>query len=188
LRDIEKPSNGGGGENDQDDQTKESVWRRESDIRSELERTREELERAAEHVLEVETKCDDYENRARAAENRYREAIRSLREIKETQQLSTEQLEVLKKNPLFDHDLKIDTSRLKRSETSRLASVYADAPLSTISTSSNGSSKSETAKKTENLYDSPSPPSTTTSITREALVSRILEGNLLVVSPLNKAN
>jgi hypothetical protein len=172
LRDIEKPSNGSS-ENDQDDQTKESVWRRESDIRSELERTREELERAAEHVLEIETKCDDYENRARAAENRYREAIRSLREIKETQQLSTEQLEVLKKNPRFEHDLKIDTSRLKRPETSRLATMYADAPLSTVSTGSNGSSN-ETPKA---LYDSPSPPPTSTSITREALVSRILEGN-----------
>ncbi|KAL0136223.1 Ser/Thr protein kinase [Mucor lusitanicus] len=169
LRDIEKPSNSGG-DNDQDDQSKESVWRRESDIRSELERTREELERAAEHVLEVETRCDGYECRAREAEIRYRDAIRSLREIKETQQLSTEQLEVLKKNPRFNHDLKIDTSRLKRADNAtttavRLASVFNDsvAPQSALSTGSNGSAKSEPTKRSD------------TNITREALVSRILE-------------
>lgn len=185
MRDIEKPTNSGN-ENDQDDQSRESVWRRESDIRSELERTREELERAAEHVVEVENKCDGYENRARAAETRYRDAIRSLREIKETQQLSTEQLEVLKKNPRFNHDLKIDTSR-KRSENStsttavRLASVFSDPvpPQSALSTGSNGSVKSEPVKKSENVYDSPSPP-LTANITREALVSRILEGNLYI--------
>ncbi|CEP13418.1 hypothetical protein [Parasitella parasitica] len=179
LRDIEKPSNSGG-DNDQDDQSKESVWRRESDIRSELQRTREELERAAEHVLEVENKCDGYENRARAAEIKYHDAIRSLREIKETQQLSTEQLEVLKKNPRFNRDLKIDTSRLKRAENSttavRLASVFTDVafPKSAASTGSNGSVKSEPVKKSESPYDSPSPP-LTSSISREALVSRILE-------------
>ncbi|KAI8642628.1 hypothetical protein BD408DRAFT_416248, partial [Parasitella parasitica] len=179
LRDIEKPRNGGG-ENEQDDQSRESVWRRESDIRSELERTREELERAAEHVLEVENKCDGYENRARVAEIRYRDAIRSLREIKETQQLTTEQLEVLKKNPRFNHDLKIDTSRFKSIENStaaaRLASVFTDTclPQSANSTGSNGSVKSEPVRKSENPYDSPSPP-LTSHISCEALVSRILE-------------
>lgn len=161
LRDIEKPNNTSS-ENDQDDDSKDSVWRRESDIRSELEKTREDLERAAEHVLEVESKCDGYESRARTAENRYRDAVRSLREIKETQQLTTEQLEVLGKNPRFESELKIDTSRLIRSAT-------IDTPIS----SSDTSVRSEPAKKLE--YDSPSPPSTA-SLTREALVSRILEG------------
>ncbi|KAG2210273.1 hypothetical protein INT47_003258 [Mucor saturninus] len=161
LRDIEKPNNNSS-ENDQDDDSKDSVWRRESDIRSELEKTREDLERAAEHVLEVESKCDGYECRARTAENRYRDAVRSLREIKETQQLTTEQLEVLGKNPRFENELKIDTSRLLRSMTT------VDTPVS----SSNTSVKSEPTKKPE--YDSPSPP-LTASLTREALVSRILE-------------
>lgn len=161
------------------------MWRRENDIRSELEKTREELERAAEHVLEVETRCDGYECRAREAEIRYRDAIRSLREIKETQQLSTEQLEVLKKNPRFNHDLKIDTSRFKRADNVttavRLASVFNDSapPQSALSTGSNGSVKSEPAKRADNVYDSPSPP-LTANITREALVSRILEGNLFL--------
>lgn len=175
MRDIEKPSNNnGGGESDPDDKSKDSVWRRESDIRSELEKTREELERASEHVLEVEFKCDGYESRARAAEIRYRDAIRSLREIKETQQLTTEQLEVLSKNPRFENELKIDTSRLLRSDSIR------DIPSSAVSTGSNTSNKSETSRKMESIYDSPSPP-LTASITREALVSRILEGIYLNV-------
>lgn len=184
LRDMEKPNNSNNGnENDQDDKSKDSIWRRESDIRSELEKTREELERAAEHVLEVESKCDGYENRARAAEIRYRDAIRSLREIKESQQLTSEQLEVLVKNPRIENDLKIDTtSRLLRSEsTHRLAGNEPLPPSSAVSTGSNGSVKSESTATTKRAavaelgYDSPSPPSTA-SITREALVNRILEG------------
>jgi chromosome segregation ATPase len=167
---MEKPSNNGN-ENDQDDKSKDSVWRRESDIRSELEKTREELERAAEHVLEVESKCDGYENRARAAEIRYRDAIRSLQEIKESQQLTPDQLEFLTKNPRIENELKIDTTRLLRSESIRLAEV----PSSAVSTGSNGSVKSESSKRVDIRHDSPSPPSTA-SITREALVSKILEG------------
>ncbi|GAA5802242.1 putative serine/threonine-specific protein kinase pkpA Phycomyces blakesleeanus [Helicostylum pulchrum] len=169
LRDIEKPNNKSN-DNDQDDNSKESVWRRENDIRSELEKTKEELDRAAEHVLEVELRCDGYENRARTAEIRYRDAVRILREMKETQQLSPEQLDVLAKNPRFDNDLKIDTSRLLRSEAMRLV----DTPVSAVSNGSNGSVKSDPIIKKPDLYDSPSPPSTTT-LTREALVSRILE-------------
>lgn len=167
MRDIEKPNNVGG--ESEDDKSKDSVWRRENDIRSELERTREELERASEHVLEVESRCDGYESRARAAESRYREAIRSLREIKETQQLTVEQVELLTKNPRFENDLKIDTSRLLRSDSIR------DIPSSAMSNGSNASVKSDSSKKTD--YDSSSPPSTT-STTREALVSRILEGKV----------
>lgn len=119
------------------------------------------MERAAEHVLEVESKCDGYESRARTAENRYRDAVRSLREIKETQQLTSEQLEVLGKNPRFENELKIDTTRLLKS------------PVDTPISSSNTSVKSEPTKKSE--YHSPSPP-LTASLTREALVSKILEG------------
>lgn len=121
------------------------------------------MERAAEHVLEVESKCDGYECRARTAENRYRDAVRSLREIKETQQLTTEQLEILGKNPRFENELKIDTSRL----------------LKSVATTDNSASPSNTNVKSELIkrpeYDSPSPP-LTASLTREALVSRILEG------------
>ncbi|KAI9475629.1 MAG: kinase-like domain-containing protein [Benjaminiella poitrasii] len=78
LRDIDKPS-----ESEQAEQVRRSVWRRESDIRSELDRTRQELNHATDRVLEIEQKCDDFENRARAAENRYREALRNLRDLEE---------------------------------------------------------------------------------------------------------
>ncbi|KAI8975346.1 kinase-like domain-containing protein [Mycotypha africana] len=78
LRDINKPT-----ESEQVDQVHRSVWRRESDIRTELDRTRRELNHATDRVLEIEQKCEDFETRARAAESRYREALRSLRELEE---------------------------------------------------------------------------------------------------------
>ncbi|KAG0174466.1 hypothetical protein DFQ28_006464 [Apophysomyces sp. BC1034] len=95
LRDMEKPS-----ESEQAEQARKSVWRRESDIRSELDRTRQELERATEHVREIESKREGYENRARTAENRYRDALRNLREL----QGRTEAVEKV-------DGLKIDTSK-----------------------------------------------------------------------------
>ncbi|KAF7721665.1 hypothetical protein EC973_004315 [Apophysomyces ossiformis] len=76
LRDIDKPS-----EDEQAEQVRRSVWRRESDIRSELDKTRMELRRATELVKEIEAKCEDYESRARTAESRYRDAIRGLLEV-----------------------------------------------------------------------------------------------------------
>ncbi|OAD06051.1 hypothetical protein MUCCIDRAFT_117701, partial [Mucor lusitanicus CBS 277.49] len=78
LRDIDKPT-----ESEQAEQVRRSVWRRESDIRNELDRTRDELNHATDRVHEIEQKCDDFENRARAAENRYRDALRNLRELEE---------------------------------------------------------------------------------------------------------
>ncbi|KAL9538138.1 hypothetical protein MBANPS3_011169 [Mucor bainieri] len=78
LRDIDKPT-----ESEQAEQVRRSVWRRESDIRNELDRTRDELNHATDLVHEIEQKCDDFENRARAAENRYRDALRNLRELEE---------------------------------------------------------------------------------------------------------
>lgn len=85
LRDIEKPS-----ESEQAEQTRQSVWRRESDIRSELERTRKELDLATERIMDVEHKCNDYESRARMAEVKYRETVRSLRDIEEQQRKQQE--------------------------------------------------------------------------------------------------
>jgi WNK lysine deficient protein kinase len=140
------------------------------------------LDRAAEHVLEVEMLCDGYESRARVAENRYRDAVRTLRDLKDSQHMTSPSLDQFlqtesARNARLESELKIDTSRLKRSETSRLA--HTDAPLSAVSSSSTGSYKSEPTKKAE-LYDTISPPLTAT-ITREALVSRILEGEINVV-------
>ena len=78
LRDIDKPT-----ELEQAEQVRRSVWRRESDIRNELDRTRDELNHATDLVLEIEQKCDDFENRARVAETRYRDAVRNLRELED---------------------------------------------------------------------------------------------------------
>ena len=88
LRDIDKPS-----ESEQAEQVRRSVWRRESDIRSELDRTREDLTKATERFMEIEQKCDTFESRARAAENRYRDALKNLRELEEL------------KSPLTDEDV-----------------------------------------------------------------------------------
>ncbi|KAI9282267.1 kinase-like domain-containing protein [Sporodiniella umbellata] len=79
LRDIDKPS-----ESEQAEQVRRSVWRRESDIRSELDRTRQELAQANDKVSEVEQRCDTFESLARVAENKYREAARTLREFEDT--------------------------------------------------------------------------------------------------------
>ncbi|KAG0163720.1 hypothetical protein DFQ28_011316 [Apophysomyces sp. BC1034] len=76
LRDIDKPS-----EDEQAEQVRRSVWRRESDIRSELDKTRIELKRATDRVMEIEAKCEGFENRARSAESRYRDAVRGLRDV-----------------------------------------------------------------------------------------------------------
>ncbi|KAL0094715.1 putative serine/threonine-specific protein kinase pkpA Phycomyces blakesleeanus [Phycomyces blakesleeanus] len=78
LRDIEKPS-----ESEQAEQVRQSVWRRESDIRSELDKIRLELEATTKHARELETKCEMYENRARSVEVQYREALKQLREVQE---------------------------------------------------------------------------------------------------------
>ncbi|CAO3591869.1 unnamed protein product [Absidia cylindrospora] len=85
LRDIDKPS-----ESEQAEQARQSVWRRESDIRSELERTRQELDLATDRIVDVEHKCEDYESRARVAEAKYRETVRNLREMEEQQQRQPE--------------------------------------------------------------------------------------------------
>lgn len=77
---MEKP-----GDSEPDEETQQSVWRRENDIRSELERTRQELDAATNRIMDVEHKCDDYESRARLAEVRYREAIWTLGELEEQQ-------------------------------------------------------------------------------------------------------
>jgi WNK lysine deficient protein kinase len=84
LRDIEKPS-----ESERAEQVKRSVWRRESDIRNELDRTRDELNMATDRVLEIEQKCEDFEGRARAAETRYRDALKNLRDLEELKSPTT---------------------------------------------------------------------------------------------------
>ncbi|KAI9306926.1 kinase-like domain-containing protein [Cunninghamella echinulata] len=81
LRDMEKPS-----ESENAEQAQQSVWRRENDIRSELERTKKELEAANGRILEVEYKYEDYESRIRMAESRYKDTLKALQEMEGQQQ------------------------------------------------------------------------------------------------------
>ncbi|KAI8062854.1 kinase-like domain-containing protein, partial [Gongronella butleri] len=75
LRDMDKPENP---DDFDDDSRTAAVWRRENDIRSELERTRLELEAATEQTKAMEAKVEDYEARVRVAEAKYQEAMRRL--------------------------------------------------------------------------------------------------------------
>ncbi|KAG2184902.1 hypothetical protein INT43_000815 [Umbelopsis isabellina] len=75
LRDLDKPS-----ESEQADQVRRSVWRRESDIRSELEDARHDLEIASDHLHEIEKRCETLEIQALQSESKYREAMKQLRE------------------------------------------------------------------------------------------------------------
>jgi WNK lysine deficient protein kinase len=75
LRDLDKPS-----ESEQADQVRRSVWRRESDIRSELEDARQGLAMANEHLVDIEKRCETLEIQAIHSENKYRDAVRQLRE------------------------------------------------------------------------------------------------------------
>lgn len=100
LRDIDKPT-----ESEQAEQVRRSVWRRESDIRNELDRTREELEHATGRVLEIEQKCDDFETRARAAEARYRDALKNLRDLEDIKSPTTAEEEHLIKKPTITDTL-----------------------------------------------------------------------------------
>jgi hypothetical protein len=69
LRDMNKEP---GDENKEEDRM---VWRRENDIRSELERARQDLALAAERAHEAEKRCMTFEQRVKLAEERYLDVI-----------------------------------------------------------------------------------------------------------------
>lgn len=72
LRDLTKQQTA---EKVEDDRT---VWRRENDIRSELERAKRELRAARDKILDAEKKFDSLEQRTQLAEERYRDTINAL--------------------------------------------------------------------------------------------------------------
>ncbi|KAG1151143.1 hypothetical protein G6F37_002061 [Rhizopus arrhizus] len=76
LRDLTKQQTA---DKVEDDRT---VWRRENDIRSELERAKRELRAARDKILDAEKKCDSLEQRTQLAEERYRETINALEQVK----------------------------------------------------------------------------------------------------------
>ncbi|KAI9301269.1 kinase-like domain-containing protein [Cunninghamella echinulata] len=63
-----------------------NIWRRENDIRSELEKTKLELKQVTDRTLEMEAKCEEIEAKARLAEAKYLEVMRNLRERERQQQ------------------------------------------------------------------------------------------------------
>jgi hypothetical protein len=71
-----------------DDENKEEdrmVWRRENDIRSELERARQELVLASDRAHEAEKRCMTFEQRVKLAEERYQDVMdRRETEVSET--------------------------------------------------------------------------------------------------------
>jgi WNK lysine deficient protein kinase len=78
LRDLEKQQNSAA-EKIEDDRM---VWRRENDIRSELERAKKELVAARDKILDVEKKCESFEQRTQLAEERYKDTITALEQAK----------------------------------------------------------------------------------------------------------
>lgn len=90
MRDLDKPS-----ESEQADQVRRSVWRRESDIRSELEDARHDLTIANDHLHDVEKRCENLELQALQTETKYRDAVRQLRERERALEASSHQAHLI---------------------------------------------------------------------------------------------
>lgn len=78
LRDLTKQQNSAE-EKIEDDRM---VWRRENDIRSELERAKAELIAARDKILDAEKKCDTLEQRTQLAEERYKDTLSMLEQTR----------------------------------------------------------------------------------------------------------
>ncbi|KAI8637950.1 kinase-like domain-containing protein [Parasitella parasitica] len=78
LRDLTKQQNTAA-EKIEDDRM---VWRRENDIRSELERAKNELFTTREKIADIEKKCNSFEQRTQLAEERYKDTITALEQAK----------------------------------------------------------------------------------------------------------
>ncbi|KAI9473498.1 MAG: kinase-like domain-containing protein [Benjaminiella poitrasii] len=80
LRDLNKQQ-----QNADDDKMVEDdqmIWRRENDIRSELERAKKELMAARNKILDMEKKCENIEQRAQIAEERYKDTLVAVENFK----------------------------------------------------------------------------------------------------------
>ncbi|KAI9354405.1 kinase-like domain-containing protein [Pilaira anomala] len=78
LRDLNKQQNSAA-EKIEDDRM---VWRRENDIRSELERAKKELVAARDKILDVEKMCESFEQRTQLAEERYKDTMTALEQAR----------------------------------------------------------------------------------------------------------
>ncbi|CAO3595494.1 unnamed protein product [Absidia cylindrospora] len=78
-------------DDDEDDPNRPSIWRREKDVRSELEKTQLELQQLTDRAMEIEARCEESETKARLAESMYRDAMRNLKERQQQQQQQQQQ-------------------------------------------------------------------------------------------------
>ncbi|KAG1473205.1 hypothetical protein G6F56_001089 [Rhizopus delemar] len=69
-----------------------TVWRRENDIRSELERAKHELRAARDKILDAEKKCDNLEQRTQLAEERYKDTVSAMEQVKISSEITTSSL------------------------------------------------------------------------------------------------
>ncbi|KAG2204969.1 hypothetical protein INT47_002593 [Mucor saturninus] len=94
LRDLNKQQNSAADKIEDD----RMVWRRENDIRSELERAKKDLMAARDKILDVEKKCDSFEQRTQLAEERYKDTITALEQARLASELDHE-IELLNTTP-----------------------------------------------------------------------------------------
>jgi WNK lysine deficient protein kinase len=80
LRDLNKQQQSDSEKQQVDDRL---VWRRENDIRSELERAKSDLSNTRDKIMEAEKKCDALEQRTQIAEERYKETVAALEQAKQ---------------------------------------------------------------------------------------------------------
>ncbi|KAI8992017.1 kinase-like domain-containing protein [Mycotypha africana] len=86
LRDLNKQQLSA--QSDDDDSNKllleneRLVWRRENDIRSELERAKSELKATMTKIMDMESKCDNYSQRIQFAEQKYKDTILAIEQFR----------------------------------------------------------------------------------------------------------
>lgn len=78
MRDIEKEEESDNEKLRNQDSTQQAVWRRENDIRSELEKSKLELATLVDKVVEQEKKCEYLKQQAVIAEEKERQALLDL--------------------------------------------------------------------------------------------------------------
>ncbi|CAO3650455.1 unnamed protein product [Cunninghamella blakesleeana] len=167
LRDMEKPN-----ESEQVEGVEQPVWRRENDIRSELERTKRELDDANGRILEVEQKYGDYESRMRIAETRYLNTLKNLQELEE------QQLENIQNGQSTHYENTIPTSSAPSTQTSTPVSVP---PVAEVTKEMNdlkldsNSKRSETNNIDDNYLDELRKSDENSSAVHKALFTHLLE-------------
>lgn len=164
---MEKPS-----ESEQIEGVEQPIWRRETDIRSELERTKKELEAANGRILEVEQKYEDYESRMRMAETRYLNTLKNLQELEE------QKFENNQNGQTAHHDNTISMSSVPSTQTSTPVSASvaeATKEMNDLKVDSN-SKRSESNNIDDNYIDELRKSEENSPAVHKALFTHLLEG------------